>query len=202
MTLPSDNTTVLNRIHFISILFIDLLSSNHESPESIILLYFPLKVSLESNSILPILLSFPSLESSLEILPILINSSLKINMLVFRSICQTQFPFSFHFISRNFNQDSSMKEWLSLLLESSNNRSSTLILSLILLLNNDHSHSLFLNKSIISIFLKTQKSHSFSHFIQKQLILRQQLSNHPSILILLSDIYLDIPQVFHSLSFK
>ena len=89
---------------------IDLLSSNRVFHELTIQRSFLLKVSLESNLILPILLSFPSLEFYHEILPILNNSSSKINMLMFPSISQIRFPFSFHFIYRNFNLDSLMKE--------------------------------------------------------------------------------------------
>ena len=89
---------------------IDLLSSNRVFHESITPLSFLSKVSLESNSILPTLLSFPSLEFYHEIPPILNNSSSKINMLIFPSISQTQFPFTFHLTYRNSNLDSSMKE--------------------------------------------------------------------------------------------
>lgn len=105
-----DNTTLPNRILYSHFIHIDLLLSNRVFHESTIQRSFLLKVSLESNSILPILPSFPSLEFYHGILPILNNSSSKINMLMFPSISRTQFPFSSHLIYRNSNLDSSMKE--------------------------------------------------------------------------------------------
>lgn len=98
-----DTTTRLQNTNesylFHSISNVELPSSNHACRVSNIPHFFLLRVSLELNSIPQIPPSFPLSELSLAIHPMQMNSSSKINMLIFTSICQTLYFISFHLIS-------------------------------------------------------------------------------------------------------